>query len=60
MANLEAWCLEVRQGSARPALLKGRYFLLPLMIFFLWVKLSMIFCIPEKSPDFSGKAAVQW
>ena len=41
-----AWCLEVRQGSARPALLEGRYFLLPLMIFFLWVKLSMIFCIP--------------
>ena len=30
-ANLAAWCLDIRQGRARPALLKGRYFLLPLI-----------------------------
>ena len=34
-ASLAAWCLEVRQGRARPALLKCRYFLLPLITFFL-------------------------
>jgi hypothetical protein len=37
-ASLAAWCLKVRQGRARPALLKGRYFLLPLITFLLWVK----------------------
>ena len=48
-ATLEPWCLEVKHGIESPALLCGRYLLLPFMIFFLWANLSIIFCIGEKS-----------
>jgi hypothetical protein len=58
--TLELWCLEVRHGIDRPALLDGRYLLLPFMIFLLWANLSNTFCMGEKSFLVSGKAAVQW
>ena len=48
-ATLDPWCREVRQGIERPALLFGRYILLPFMIVLLWANLSIVFCMAEKS-----------
>ena len=54
-ATLELWCLEVRHGIASPALLCGRYLLLPLMIFLLWANLSRE-TVPSQTSDMGKKA----
>ena len=59
-ATLKPWCLEVRPGIESPALLCGRYLLLPFIIFLLWANLTNVFCIGAKSLLLSGKAVVQW